>query len=264
MNACFATQAQPSVLAAKFSGRWEGEHDMDEQGCIFVEYDPYCFGKILDFLRSKAIEHPDHPAARPVIAAEHEAQFNQLVSYLGLEDFVGLVGLQFRFDKHGPATALSHNKMVASFEEGHSISLCLLSPALQPGKVYYLKFEIRSTGVDDFIGVSARPDTYRANILPEDAGWACKGRALSGGRHINCAHWDGWQAAERYFMKVDLISCVLHLKCLNEANELSLPIDDRSGKTMRACMQMSYSSTDGEKGTEVKLLPVLKQDVDSY
>lgn len=264
MNACLATQAQSSVLAAKFSGRWEGKHDMDEQGCIFVEYDPYCFGKILGFLRSKAIEHLDHPAARPVIDAEHEAQFNQLVSYLGLEDFVGLVGLHFCFDKHGPAIALSHNDTVASFQEGDGVSLCLLSPAMQPGKVYYLKFEIRSIGENDFIGVSAGLDTKDARILPEDAGWVRQGKGLSGGRHIDCAHWVGWQAAERYFMKIDLTPNVLYLDCVNEANELSLPIDNRSGKTMRACMQMSCSSIAGGKGTEVKLLPVLKQDMENY
>lgn len=86
-------QAKDSVLAAKFSGRWEGKLQLDEQGYIFVEYDPYCFNKILAFLRSKAIEHPDYPAPRPVIASEHEAQFNQLVSYLGLKDFVGLDGV---------------------------------------------------------------------------------------------------------------------------------------------------------------------------
>lgn len=267
MSACFATQAQPSVLAAKSSGRWEGEHDMDEQGYIFLEYDPYCFSKILGFLRSKAIEHPDYPSPRPVIAAEHEAQYNQLVSYLGLDDFVGLVGLQFCFDNHGPAIALSHNHMVASFESGHEthdMALCLLSPTMQPGKVYYLKFVVCSTGADDFIGVSARADSQRTKIMQEDAGWGCKGRALSGGRHASCACWDGWQAAERYFMKVDLISNVLHSKCLSEANELNLPIDNRSGKTMHACLQMSRSSVDGNKGSEVKLLPVLKQDVDNY
>ena len=105
-------QAKGSVLAAKFSGRWECKHQLDEQGYIFVEYDPYCFNKILAFLRSKAIEHPDYPAPTPVIASEHEAQFNQLVSYLGLKDFVGLDRVHNRTNKqqlaNRPALMVRH------------------------------------------------------------------------------------------------------------------------------------------------------------
>ena len=77
------------MLASKFNGRWEAKHQVDSQGQIFLDYDPYCFKQVLAYLRSKAIERPDRPAPQPAIAPESQAQFNALLQYLGLEEFMG-------------------------------------------------------------------------------------------------------------------------------------------------------------------------------
>ena len=82
-------QAKGSVLASKFNGRWEAKHQVDSQGQIFLDYDPYCFKQVLAYLRSKAIERPDRPAPQPVIAPDSQAQYLALLQYLGLEEFMG-------------------------------------------------------------------------------------------------------------------------------------------------------------------------------
>lgn len=33
-----------------FSGRWEDKLERDTDGRVFLDYNPYCFEKILDFL----------------------------------------------------------------------------------------------------------------------------------------------------------------------------------------------------------------------
>ena len=33
-----------------FSGRWEDRLERDSEGRVFLDYNPYCFGKILDYL----------------------------------------------------------------------------------------------------------------------------------------------------------------------------------------------------------------------
>lgn len=33
-----------------FSGRWEDRLERDSEGRVFLDYNPYCFEKILDFL----------------------------------------------------------------------------------------------------------------------------------------------------------------------------------------------------------------------
>lgn len=91
-------QARNSRLASKFCGRWDHTHIV-QGGSVFLEFDPYCGKKISSYLQSKAIEGPDHPAPFPEIALEHEAQFNQLVSHLLLEEFFGLCGMHFLVDK---------------------------------------------------------------------------------------------------------------------------------------------------------------------
>lgn len=77
------------MLASKFNGRWEAKHQVDTQGQIFLDYDPYCFKQVLAYLRSKAIERPDRPAPQPAIAPESQAQYLALLQYLGLEEFMG-------------------------------------------------------------------------------------------------------------------------------------------------------------------------------
>ena len=86
---CCCLQAKGSVLASKFNGRWEAKHQVDSQGQIFLDYDPYCFKQVLAYLRSKAIERPDRPAPQPIIAPDSQAQYLALQQYLGLEEFMG-------------------------------------------------------------------------------------------------------------------------------------------------------------------------------
>ena len=201
---------------------WDHKHEQDDEGYIFVEYDPYCFNKILSFLRSKAIEHPDHPAPKPVIPSEHKALFNQLVAYLGLEEFFGQssrsglldqIGLPFCFDRlesHKgcpgfPGIVLSQNDTVAMFDTGQQAcdhARCVLSPAMRPHNIYYLKFEVQSTGANDFIGVSAGRvgDSRTVEYFLEDAGWGQRGRVLSGGNFVDSAQWGGLQEGEQYLM----------------------------------------------------------------
>jgi len=89
-------QVEGSLLASMFSGLWEEQLERDKQGRFFLEFNPNCFCKVLDWLRSKRIESPDRPAPLPVIAKDLTAEYHSLVSYLGLADGlkVGLEGVR--------------------------------------------------------------------------------------------------------------------------------------------------------------------------
>lgn len=43
-------QVDGCLLQYMFSGRWEDRLERDSEGRVFLDYNPYCFGKILDFL----------------------------------------------------------------------------------------------------------------------------------------------------------------------------------------------------------------------
>jgi hypothetical protein len=57
------TMMEGSLLASKFSGRWQVERDRD--GNIFVDQPPHLFLPLLHFLRNKACETPSTTRAKP-------------------------------------------------------------------------------------------------------------------------------------------------------------------------------------------------------
>eukprot|EP00756_Hemistasia_phaeocysticola_P060344 Hpha_TRINITY_DN3960_c0_g1::TRINITY_DN3960_c0_g1_i1::g.18016::m.18016 len=80
---------EDSMLAAMFSGRWEGQLATDKQGRLFVDWDPHCFRKILAFLRSIVMLGPDRCLPPPPSVDAHmETEFKGLVNYLGLDQVI--------------------------------------------------------------------------------------------------------------------------------------------------------------------------------
>ena len=79
-------QVQGSLLASMFSGRWEDSVQRDQDGAVFLDFNPQHFTVILDYLRLKKIATPENPAPLPNVPEEQLKEFNILVEYLGLSD----------------------------------------------------------------------------------------------------------------------------------------------------------------------------------
>lgn len=73
---------EDSLLHAMFSGRWDGAHEFDQRGFIFLDFSPHCFGIIVDFLRTLSIT--SSPLKPPIVAPERLQTYSALVEYLGL------------------------------------------------------------------------------------------------------------------------------------------------------------------------------------
>ena len=249
-------QAENSYLAAKFSGRWDHKH-MVKDGYVFLEFDPYCFNKILSYLRSKAIEGPDHPAPFPVIAPEHEAQFNQLVAHLLLEEYVGLCGMHFLFDKVSQHATASHSGTTLKISAAPSMAS--LAPLMETGKIYYMRCLIECTGGPElFLGVTS--NVTSTMMHPEDAGWKEPENGLSAAQWCLVPHWPGWQESEQYLFQVDLVACILTVRCCPSQKKFQLGITHTSNCPMFFCLVDSGP----RPGTKVKLLPVLSQDIQNF
>lgn len=78
-------QIEGSPLAAMMSGRWEGRIEHDEDGHIFLDYNPKLFASVLDYLRAKRFETLAKPAVLPTVAFEDTLNFRSLIDYLCLE-----------------------------------------------------------------------------------------------------------------------------------------------------------------------------------
>ena len=81
-------QYEPSLLAAKFSGRWDDSSPKDADGYFFIDHPYEVFIFLLDFLRAKAIETPDTPVAMPTPAeTKCDATLRRIIDYYGLTQF---------------------------------------------------------------------------------------------------------------------------------------------------------------------------------
>ncbi|KAL0035277.1 hypothetical protein WJX79_009892 [Trebouxia sp. C0005] len=84
------TQAKGSSLAARFSGRWKQSLDRDAQGRVCLDFDPYCFQIILTYLRARCMDSTlGRITPSPAVTLEKEHEYQGLIKYLGLEDYMG-------------------------------------------------------------------------------------------------------------------------------------------------------------------------------
>ena len=79
-------QVENSLLATMFSGRWEESLERDQDGAVFLDFNPQYFVLILDYLREKRIAQPGKPIPLPKVADDQLERFNNLLQYLGLND----------------------------------------------------------------------------------------------------------------------------------------------------------------------------------
>ena len=73
-----------SMLASKFSGRWDDSLEKDKDGNFFINQDFDCLYKLIKFLRDKEIESPKYPVSSP----EGDEDFYRLLEYYGMMDAV--------------------------------------------------------------------------------------------------------------------------------------------------------------------------------
>lgn len=150
------TQATGSMLAAWFGPLWADHHKRDQQGRIFLNCDPYCFGRILSFLRCKLIEDPDHPAMPPAVQPDSQAEFAALVRFFGLQDFMQSCAAgsnaDFLFDKVLFMRLEEDLSVVTAIDE-HGYALA--QPSMPNGQ-HYIKCCIEKIGQNPwmFLGVT--------------------------------------------------------------------------------------------------------------
>lgn len=129
-------QAPRSMLAICFGPTWARHHKLDFQGHIVLDCEPYCFQQILSFLTHKLCEQPDKPAPQPIIQQESKADFEALVDYLQLKEYMALTVADFYFAKAAgmSLTQGGHVAKACGFAKA-----CMAAPSMQPGRLYYIK-----------------------------------------------------------------------------------------------------------------------------
>lgn len=79
------TQIKTSRLEALFSGRWENRLLRDNNDRIFLDLNPYCFKKIVDFLSLLKISSVKDVPPIPIVDLHQEDTFKILLSFFGID-----------------------------------------------------------------------------------------------------------------------------------------------------------------------------------
>eukprot|EP00386_Alphamonas_edax_P001836 GDKI01005534.1.p1 GENE.GDKI01005534.1~~GDKI01005534.1.p1 ORF type:complete len:347 (+),score=66.89 GDKI01005534.1:33-1073(+) len=74
-----------SLLASMFSGRWENSLQRDENGNVFLDFNPTVFSLLLDYLRAKQLAAPDMCVPFPSPSLEHGALWGHMIDYFGIK-----------------------------------------------------------------------------------------------------------------------------------------------------------------------------------
>lgn len=197
-----------SMLASKFSGRWDDSLEKDENGHYFLDHDFEDFKMMIDFLRGKAIETPNYP----VVAPQGTRNFFRLLEYYGMTDGVYPIHLDplYVTDESNDSfeilkklqTLHIHAKEWCTFQlvrQGHTRKIESFEVRL--GKVH--RFQIGFVDKSDpfvysqSIGVGDIPNTYsldtvRSCILKEGTKTDVEGVEVKEGSIIKvelCGKW---------------------------------------------------------------------------
>lgn len=90
------TSVEGSMLASRFSGRWDDTLEKDEDGNFFIDQPIELFRPMINFLRAKACETPLGPPIKSPVLRDYELRqdFYRLVEYFGMTPGIYPVGIE--------------------------------------------------------------------------------------------------------------------------------------------------------------------------
>merc|ERR1712216_101693 len=91
-----------------FSGRWEKSFDIDDEGRIFLDFDPDCFAEVLHRLRFAQMSgHRDVDWSKVNAPDRRHAYFRAMLDFLGLARLPG--AFHPKFSLFHPSIGRTHN-----------------------------------------------------------------------------------------------------------------------------------------------------------
>ena len=147
-------QVENSLLATMFSGRWEESLERDQDGAVFLDYNPQYFLLILDYLRAKTIAKPGKPVPLPKVANDQLKRFNNLLQYLGLSDEIVSkeTTLSEKFGQHSSGVTVQEGGKVA-VHGPHTGHIYILGENVYQQGVVKLKLKLESFHNDNWMFV---------------------------------------------------------------------------------------------------------------
>ncbi len=244
-----------------FNGRWEQRLDRDDQGRIFLDFDPYCFQQILFYLRSRnLLSSAEAIAALPEVDPCKKHAYMDLVKFLLLEEFMGYSGgAAFRcvkFEQAGSGVQFMDNGQQAKgITAGISCRNLVTSSSL--GSVCFLKCKIHQASSWMFVGVGAdlALDGQYNYAASTTYGWGKNDGQYVKGQKLSCPAFQ-WGNGEWVLVKADFPAGKLSMVSTQASTPLTMSLEVPANLQDQYVFQVIlYNCND-----QVELLPVTAQD----
>ena len=252
----FVLQAEGSALAARFSGRWEQCVDHDDEGRVFLDFDPYCFQQILFYLRSCTIRS-NAVVPLPEVEASKRNAYLDLVKYLALEDYMGYCTVNsLRFLQASPGVQITNDgRHAKAAVPGIKYRSIVVGPTIDD--VGYLKCKMHHVANWMFLGIGqdinlASETNYSTST---SYGWSKNKYQWTKGTHMSApsVHWSN---GDWVLIKADLRSGRLSML----ASQVNTACHINTVGTAEGQKQYVFHVILFDTGDEVELLPVTAED----
>jgi hypothetical protein len=256
---------QGSMLAAMFSGRWEEQLQKDKDGRYFLDHDPYCVRKIIDFLRSKKIEDPDDPMPLPIINPEKKNEFSRIVKYLGL---VEMFTLQLPPGRLNPDDVTAVATVNPQHLESVRSERCLTLTYRGPGSHYFVRsqnlmqvgtmWKIRVVSLNGWMllgSIVTQLPGVNSYTDPTCCAWATDNQSYASGRKNPDDDWTEFLAGDTAIFRLEENSLRLVLRRASEQQTTTWSIP-RGSQTGPAYVHVNFHATN----TSIQLQPVTAED----
>ena len=269
VNSFLCVQASESALAARFNGNWEQCLDRDDQGRIFLDFDPEPFSHILSYLRLRAVQSDlDARPPLPSIDVHQQAVYKGLIDDLVLMDFMGCADTlaDLKFSPASPNFSLSPQRHIATFSnKGVNLSSIALEPAIETTS--YMKLKIHKAQCWVFVGITTDVDDHQLHHEQRSScGWACGHTYLGEGKCIALP-----RERNPNFLPGDTVLVKANLTCKNLSLKRFCSADSTTHSTHIRTHACAKEETKWRfyielmcHGDQVELLPVSAEDQRSF
>jgi len=120
------TSVPGSMLASKFSGRWDDSIQKDKDGDFYIDHDFHVFDLMLSYLRNMAIGdsiYPIHPPTPKEAGQDMDVAFYRMVEYYGMTDILYPTKLAIDIGRSEDVTIDGFKKAYAKSWAGFRLAL---------------------------------------------------------------------------------------------------------------------------------------------
>eukprot|EP00933_Yihiella_yeosuensis_P052928 TRINITY_DN51085_c0_g1_i1.p1 TRINITY_DN51085_c0_g1~~TRINITY_DN51085_c0_g1_i1.p1 ORF type:complete len:373 (+),score=62.99 TRINITY_DN51085_c0_g1_i1:106-1119(+) len=250
--------AEGTLLEAMFSGRWDCSLDRDPSGRIFLDFSPSVFRILLSHLRVIRDEQSKKRRKLPLVPDVHEAEFESMIHFLGLQDFIFGRNLELRTPveealslKPVNCDSITVENGLVSSDHNHyhnHRAVVGAAPLMDVVGQDWVAWKVSILELEFWLHVgvigNCQPG-YSSWLDNTSYGWANACETYQGGRKVTDPRkqWPGWQKGDEAVFKLDGKSGFLTMFLIRTMSTYVLNVGVEAARSLRLHLNLCNPST---------------------